>query len=266
MRESAPAKINLYLHVGARRADGYHDLESLVVFADIGDMLTFARVEELSLSIEGPFAGALGASTNASGHSPSNPPASWPGLSRPSMSSVWNVLRGRRFRMAGAGAGHDDIGVDRGETLRENLVLRAARALAQAHGIEAKARIVLTKNLPVASGIGGGSADAAAALRGLNTLWGLNAPRETLQRIGLSLGSDVPVCVASKPAYVSGRGEWLAPVTNIPALPMVLVNPAVPVSTAEVFGRLKYSPSPPQGERVGVRGFSIVRLGILFSG
>lgn len=175
VRVFAPAKINLFLHVGDKRADGFHPLESLAVFVDAGDALKLERSGETSLTIDGPFAIGLAA---------------------------------------------DD----------GNLVLKAARALS------APGRITLTKNLPVASGIGGGSADAAAALRGLNQLWNLN--RTDLQSVAAKLGSDVPVCMASKAAWMEGRGEALTPAA-VPALSMVLVNPRVGVSTAEVFRTLK---------------------------
>jgi 4-diphosphocytidyl-2-C-methyl-D-erythritol kinase len=174
LRVFAPAKVNLFLHVGDKRNDGFHALESLAVFVDAGDHLTFDRAEELSLCIEGPFARDLM---------------------------------------------QDD----------DNLVLRAARAL------NAKARIVLTKNLPVASGIGGGSADAAAALRGLNEFCGFY--RSDLAEVAADLGSDVPVCLTSRAAWMEGRGEILTPAT-VPRIFLVLVNPGIAVSTAEVFRAL----------------------------
>lgn len=180
MRERAKAKINLFLHVGARRADGYHALESLVVFADVADELSFEPAAAISLSIDGPFAGVL-----------KNEP--------------------------------------------DNLVLRAAHELAAHTSTTAGARITLTKNLPVASGIGGGSADAAAALRGLAQLWNVHAP---LQEIALSLGSDVPVCLASTPSWMGGRGEEVSPADLPLHIPLVLVNSGVAVSTAAVFERL----------------------------
>jgi 4-diphosphocytidyl-2-C-methyl-D-erythritol kinase len=180
MRESAKAKVNLFLHVGGRRADGFHELESLAVFAEAGDALAFEPADTLSLAIEGPFAAGL----------------------------------------------QDEPG---------NLILRAARALAANAGIEPRAKITLTKNLPIASGIGGGSADAAAALRGLCRLWNVSPP---LNEIALSLGSDVPVCLESKSAWMMGRGEHIETV-SLPRIPMVLVNPGVPVSTAEVFAHVK---------------------------
>jgi len=182
MHEAARAKINLFLHVGRRRADGYHELESLVAFTDAGDVLTFAPAETLSLAIDGQFASSL-----------QNEP--------------------------------------------DNLVLKAARALAAHAGVEPRAKITLTKNLPIASGIGGGSADAAAALRGLCKLWNLSPSPDDLNEIALSLGSDVPVCLVSKSAWMTGRGEHIAPM-SLPRIPMVLVNPGVPVSTAEVFANL----------------------------
>ena len=180
----APAKINLFLHVGAHRADGYHELESLVVFADIGDELVFEPANDLRLEIGGPFAPAL-----------ANEP--------------------------------------------DNLVLRAARALAAFAKIEPKARIALTKNLPVASGIGGGSADAAAALHGLTRLWKLDIAPDALQRIAVSLGADVPACLHGGALRVEGIGERLTPLPGLPVLDAVLVNPCIAVSTAEVFRRLE---------------------------
>jgi len=179
----APAKINLFLHVGDKRADGFHALESLVVFADVGDVLEFSPAETLKLTVAGPFA--------------------------------------------------DDLGAE-----GDNLVLRAARALAGRARCAATAEIKLTKNLPVASGIGGGSADAAAALRGLATLWQLNVARGELTALAATLGSDVPVCLESKPAWMEGRGERIAPAGPLPALAMVLVNPGVAVATADVFRAL----------------------------
>ncbi|HVW74709.1 MAG TPA: 4-(cytidine 5'-diphospho)-2-C-methyl-D-erythritol kinase [Rhizomicrobium sp.] len=175
--EAAPAKINLFLHVGTRRDDGFHPLQSLAVFTGLGDVLAMEEADTLSLAIEGPFAKGL------------------------------------------AGEG-------------DNLVLRAARAL-DGRG----ARLTLTKNLPVASGIGGGSADAAAALRGLSRLWQTGDGR--LHEIAATLGSDIPVCVDSLAAFMEGRGEILRPVLAMPRVPMLLVNPGVPVPTKDVFATLE---------------------------
>ena len=178
--EHAPAKLNLHLHVTGRRADGYHLLDSLVVFADIGDDLLATEADELTLAISGPFAGAL----------------------------------------AGTGA--------------DNLVLRAAAALRARHRIERGARLELRKNLPVASGIGGGSADAAAALRALGRLWGIDAAADHALAVGL--GADVPACLRSIPVRMGGIGDRLDPAPVLPGtFFLVLANPGVEVSTREVF-------------------------------
>lgn len=179
----APAKINLFLHVGEKRDDGFHELESLAVFAQVGDTLTFTPSDSLTLELDGPFAAGL------------------------------------------------DVG-------EHNLVLRAARALATHSGQRAAAAIKLTKNLPVASGIGGGSSDAAATLRGLVRLWGLNVSWSELRAIAATLGSDVPVCVESHAAWMEGRGERLTPAGALPEMAMVLVNPGVSVSTGDAFRTL----------------------------
>jgi 4-diphosphocytidyl-2-C-methyl-D-erythritol kinase len=173
LREFAPAKVNLYLHVTGRRPDGYHLLDSLVVFPAIGDQLRAAQAEAVSLTVEGPFGAAL------------------------------------------TGEG-------------DNLVLRAAQSLAGPAG----ARIVLEKHLPVASGIGGGSADAAAALRLLCRLW--DRPAASVS-VALALGADVPVCLASQPARMQGVGEQLTPAPALPTCGIVLVNPGVSLATADVF-------------------------------
>jgi len=176
----APAKVNLYLHVTGRREDGYHLLDSLVVFAGTGDTLRFAPSDTLSLTIEGPGAENLTA---------------------------------------------DD----------DNIVLKAAHALAKALNRPAQAAITLEKNLPVASGIGGGSADAAATLRGLMALWGAELDDATLAQIGLSLGADLPVCLAGRPTQMSGIGETLVPAAQLPPAWLVLVNPRLALSTPAVF-------------------------------
>lgn len=177
----APAKINLHLHVTGRRADGYHLLDSLVAFADVGDVVEAVAGEGLSLALDGPFADGLG-----------------------------------------AGA--------------DNLVLRAAVRLAEAAGVRPDAALRLTKRLPIASGIGGGSADAAAALRVLVRLWGIAPDADMLARLAQGLGADVPVCLARRPALMRGVGEVLADVPALPTFGLLLVNPGVGVSTAAVFG------------------------------
>lgn len=180
LAEAAHAKINLFLHVVGRRADGYHLLDSLAVFAGASDTVGAEWDDALSLTVTGPFGPAL-------------------------------------------------------TTGPENLVLRAARALADLGGVPARARLVLDKRLPVASGIGGGSADAAATLRVLARLWRLDVPADDLSELALSLGADVPVCLRQEPARMGGVGEILAPAPSMPGCGLVLVNPRVAVATAAVF-------------------------------
>lgn len=121
----------------------------------------------------------------------------------------------------------------------DNLVLRAARALAEAAGIAPKARLLLHKRLPVASGIGGGSADAAAALRLLARLWSVRVGPDELNRIAAAIGKDVPACLAARPARMREAGDVLAPAPLLPPFGLVLANPGVPVPTAEVFRRYR---------------------------
>lgn len=182
LREAAPAKVNLSLHVTGRRADGYHLLDSLVVFAEIGDLLEAEPAPALSLRLTGPFAAGLAAEG-------------------------------------------------------DNLVLRAARGLAALSGdaVAAGAALTLDKRLPVASGIGGGSSDAAAALRLLGRLWGVSPDPAALHRLATSLGADVPVCLARKAVRMRGIGEVLEPVPDLPPCGLLLVNPGVGVATADVF-------------------------------
>ncbi|HWA31168.1 MAG TPA: 4-(cytidine 5'-diphospho)-2-C-methyl-D-erythritol kinase, partial [Rhizomicrobium sp.] len=182
-RVFAPAKINLFLHVGDRRADGYHELESLVAFADVGDDLEFLDADALSLTVEGPFGAAL--------------------------------------------AGEKD-----------NLVLRAARGVAMLAGHDLPRRITLTKNLPLASGIGGGSADAAAALRAFLLEWRQDEIRlADFVELAKSLGADVPVCFFGHSAWMYGAGDGIERV-DLPELHAVLVNPGVAVPTGSVFAAL----------------------------
>jgi 4-diphosphocytidyl-2-C-methyl-D-erythritol kinase len=114
-------------------------------------------------------------------------------------------------------------------------VVAAARALAARYGIESGARLRLDKQLPVAAGLGGGSADAAAAIRGLVSLWGIDAPAPALHALAASLGADVPVCLAGRPSFVGGIGERIVPAPALPPAWLVLVNPGIPLSTAAVF-------------------------------
>lgn len=181
-RLTAPAKLNLYLHVIGVREDGLHLLDSLAVFLGLHDTLTFCPDDTLSLVIRGPFAAALG-----------------------------------------------EVDLD------DNLVLRAARHLGRLHHVKRGAAITLTKNLPVAAGIGGGSADAAATLLGLTRLWSLGVESKELKEFALELGADVPVCIQGGPAFVGGIGETLTPVQGLPDAGLVLVNSGVALSTASVF-------------------------------
>ena len=188
--ELAPAKINLALHVLGRKGDGYHELDSIVAFADIADRLTFAEAPDWRLHITGPFARAL------------------------------------------------PLGDD-------NLVLKAARAFAAAYpGQGGTYRITLEKNLPVASGIGGGSADAAATLRGLLRLWDAQISEPELSALALSLGADVPMCLKSRPLAARGIGEDITMLDTMPSFAIVLANPLRGVSTPDIFRRLTTKNNP----------------------
>lgn len=178
----APAKVNLALHVVGRRSDGYHLLDSLVVFAAIGDQITAAPADTLSMTVSGPNAGGV-------------------------------------------------------PTDESNLMMKAARLLDPTRG----ARLHLEKHLPPASGIGGGSSDAAATLRALAGLWGIPEPTPDAT---LPLGADLPVCMALAPTRMEGIGDRLSPVEGLPKLHMVLANPRVGIATPEVFKRLSNRDNP----------------------
>lgn len=180
MTEAAPAKVNLTLHVTGRTENGYHLLDSLVVFGPAADLLHARPADRLTLTIDGPFA----------------------------------------------------HGLDPGPG---NLVVRAACALADRAGIAPGAALRLEKYLPVASGIGGGSADAGAALRLLSRLWGVSLPGAVMADIAAGLGADVPACLVSRPAIMSGIGECLTAAPRLPQCGLLLVNPGVAVATADVF-------------------------------
>lgn len=183
----ARAKVNLTLRVLGRRADGYHELSSLVAFAGAGDALALTPAPDLSLTIDGPNGAGL---------------------------------------VADAG----------------NLVLRAAQALTGQVGPLRWGAFHLVKRLPVASGIGGGSADAAAALRLLARLNGVAADDPGLFRAAASVGADVPVCLDSRARMMEGVGERLGEPLCLPPLFALLVNPGVPVETAAVFRSLGLQP------------------------
>ena len=119
-----------------------------------------------------------------------------------------------------------------------NLVMRAARLLQKAAGVDRGARLLLHKRIPVAAGLGGGSSDAAAALTGLNGLWGLRWPRPRLQELAVELGMDVPFFLGTGRAVARGRGERLATLPGGGGYALVLVNPRTPLSTREVYGRV----------------------------
>jgi len=176
----ARAKVNLWLNIVGRRADGYHLIDSLVAFTDLADSLEVAPADHLTLAVDGPAAAAL----------------------------------------------TDEA---------DNLVLKAARLLADHAGVAPSAALHLTKRIPVAAGLGGGSADAAATLQALADLWRLELPVEELFGLAAKLGADVPMCLAGRAALVSGVGERLAPAPSLPACGLLLVNPAVALPTAEVF-------------------------------
>jgi 4-diphosphocytidyl-2-C-methyl-D-erythritol kinase len=180
--EDGRAKVNLTLRVVGRRTDGYHDIESMVAFADCADHLTLTPGSELELSATGPLAGACGATS-------------------------------------------------------DNLVIKAARLLRERVPELKAGSFTLDKVLPVAAGIGGGSADAAAALRLLAQLNGLALDDERLHAVALATGADVPVCLASRPCVMTGVGESLLPL-SLPIMPCVMVNPRVPVATKDVFNAL----------------------------
>ena len=179
--EFAAAKVNLFLHVLGRREDGFHLLESLVAFADIGDEVTVAKGPTFTLSISGPFAS--------------------------------EVPKGG-----------------------DNIVMQAAEALA--HGVSAippGAEMALHKSLPAASGIGGGSANAAACLKGLLKLHDVALSDAALNQIAVGLGADVPVCLRSKISMMRGIGQIVETVPDLPEIYAVLVNPCVAVPTGPIF-------------------------------
>lgn len=205
--ETAPAKINLYLHVGPVRADGLHELASLFVFAEDGDRVTVETAKKLSLKVTGPFASAL-----------------------------------------------------RGLAPEDNLIWRAAALLQGEFGVSEGAAITLEKNLPVAAGIGGGSADAAAVLQALMRLWRLELSDAALSEAAFRLGADVPACLASAPVNVTGAGEYIAKGPIIPPLWICLANPGVQTPTGPIFqafDRAHPAPSPPDVARLAVGGVGV---------
>ena len=190
--ESAPAKVNLTLRVLGRRSDGYHEIESLVAFAEFGDRLRFSPGGGLTLAVTGPMA------------------------------------------------------VKAGDT-DGNLVLKAAREMTARHDGLTLGAFRLDKRLPVAAGLGGGSADAAAALRLIARANGLMPDDPQLYAAARATGADVAVCLDPRPRIMRGIGDILSEPLTLPALPAVLVNPGVAVATKEVFAGWASAPSPKAG-------------------
>lgn len=198
--EQAHAKINLALHITGRREDGYHELDSIVAFAAVADVLTIAPADSVSLDITGSFAGAL------------------PRDGTNSVLSAWRLL--------------DDFSRQKGAAL-------------------APAKFKLEKNLPVASGIGGGSADAAAALRGLIRFFDISISGQDLNELALQLGADVPVCLLQKSSRMTGIGEIIEPIEIDLPEGIVLVNPRIPASTPKVFESLNLQCGQSFGAAIG---------------
>lgn len=194
LAEQALAKVNLTLQILGRRADGYHDIESLVVFARVGDRITLRVGTDLALAVRGPTAAQTGAIAN-------------------------------------------------------NLVLKAARALATIAPGLTLGRFDLTKQLPAGAGLGGGSADAAAALRLLARANGIGLDEPRVLDAAHKTGADVPVCLDPRPRIMRGIGEILSEPLDLPKLPAVLVHPSISVATSGVFEALGL---PPGGRRGGL--------------
>lgn len=192
----APAKLNLTLHITGKREDGYHLLESLVVFLEIGDKISVQKSDDLSLSVSGLFSDSLVVS--------------------------------------------DD-----------NIMLKAARALQVTANVSHGAALELEKAIPIGAGLGGGSADAAATLHALNDLWGCGLSLSDLCEIGEKLGADVPACLHGVPLMMTGIGEKIEPVDALPSLPIVLVNPSVPLLTKDVYAAYASRRTPSVPWRVG---------------
>ncbi len=191
--EPAPAKVNLTLRILGKRADGYHDLESLVAFARVADEVTLTPDAALRLDVDGP---------------------------------------------TGAAAGD----------IADNLVLRAARGLvARTDGLRL-GRFALTKRIPVAAGLGGGSSDAAAALRLLMRINGIAPDNAHVMEAARATGADVPVCLDPRARVMRGIGDILSEPFGLPPVPALLVNPGVPVPTRDVFGRLGLAPGERRAE------------------
>ena len=192
IRESAPAKLNLYLHITGRQPNGYHDLDSLVAFASIGDEVAVRADKGFHFEITGPQAKAL-----------------------------------------------------ENEDIETNLAVKTARSLAELTGHSLDAKMVLVKNLPIASGIGGGSSDATASLRAMARLWGLDKDDPRIMQAAAKHGQDVPVCLKIENTYMTAMGVMPAP--KMPRADVVLINPNKGLPTPAVYrefreGGYKFSP------------------------
>jgi 4-diphosphocytidyl-2-C-methyl-D-erythritol kinase len=194
VEELARAKVNLALHITGQREDGYHMLDSLVVFPEVGDQISVEPAPHLSLQITGEFSAKI-----------QGDPA-------------------------------------------DNLVIKAAKMLAEHVPSASGAQIELDKSLPVAAGIGGGSADAAATLRALSKIWDASPSPADLSKLSLSLGADVPMCLEEKPARIRGIGEIIEPLSGFPSGAIVLVNPLIEVSTPTIFHALEKKDNAPLPE------------------
>lgn len=202
----APAKVNLYLHVAPVREDGYHPLDSLVAFADIGDRVSFEHADTFGFEIGGLFGNGL----NGEG---------------------------------------------------DNLVVRALSALADSLGMDdLPMKVTLDKRLPIASGLGGGSSDAGAALRGANQFLKLGLDDAALEKLSRVVGADGPMCYRAKPAYASGVGEVLEAVDDLPLLHAVLLNPGLPSPTGAVY---KAYDAAPKGDADRPSGYDASSAGAL---
>ncbi|MBB5746492.1 4-(cytidine 5'-diphospho)-2-C-methyl-D-erythritol kinase [Brevundimonas variabilis] len=198
----APAKVNLFLHVGPIEPDGYHPLCSLVAFADVGDRVSVEPADRLTLEVTGPFASALS----------------------------------------------EQGGGERGD----NLILKALRALGDAAGLgEPGLRVILDKRLPIAAGLGGGSADAGTSLKLANQMLKLGMDEASLEAVSRVVGADGPMCLRGRTAWAEGYGEKLSDADLMPPLHAVLVNPGLPSPTGAVYRaydeapRIADRPDPP---------------------
>jgi len=196
----APAKLNLYLEVLGKRTDGFHDLETLLVPVRIFDRLQWTP-----------------------GHTTS-PPA--PAERQLCLQVDHQTLPARSRALCNSGDG--------------NLVLRAAKLLAQKAGVEPWGVFRLSKRIPIQAGMGGGSSDAAAALLLANKAWNIGYSQEQLMELAVEVGSDVPFFLSGGPAVCRGRGELITPVAGLPKFHFVIVKPSVGLSTAEVFRQFSF--------------------------